>query len=183
MPYTFSQFDQSGQRLSSWSSKSDKPKSDKALDKAYKAALASAAKYNGMKCPSVSALVNTFKISAEDAKEIRALCKLVDEPEGLASFIAAYSPKTQEYVRRMHSDPYHSRMWRRTVVLDAINNILDAHGVEGLGPDLHGPTAPPYEYINMGDTYAATLIYKRSGDRLFIGSWGDIVEKYGSAWE
>jgi hypothetical protein len=35
----------------------------------------------------------------------------------------------------------------------------------------------------MGDTYATTLIYKRSSDRLSIGSWGDIVERYGSAWE
>ncbi len=33
------------------------------------------------------------------------------------------------------------------------------------------------KYINMGDTYAATLIYKRATDNLFISTWGDIVER------
>jgi hypothetical protein len=163
--------------------KESQAKLDATLDKAFNAAIRSVRQSAGMKCPSSGALTSAFTISSSDAKKIRTLCKLADQPETLAEFIETQCPETQKYVRSMHSDPYRSSMWRRTVVLDAIDNVLGAHGVEALGPNRYGTEAPPYEYINMGDTYATTLIYKRSSDRLSIGSWGDIVERYGSAWE
>lgn len=136
------------------------------------------ARRTGIMCPSADALQKSFRIDSKEANQIRRLCKVADEPEALEALIEKEHPKTQEYVRRMHSSPYGSSNWRRTIVLDAINNLLEGYGVEGL-PGKHDShrTGPEYQYINMGDTYSTTLIYKRSSDRLFIGNWGDVVER------
>jgi len=61
--------------------------------------------------------------------------------------------------------------------LCAIDKILGMHGVEALGPSEYEYGPPPYEYLNAGDTYATTLIYKRATDTLFIGCYGDVVER------
>lgn len=135
-----------------------------------------------MRAPSLSSLVDTFGISTDDAKLLRALAKSVDDAEELEAIIAESCPKTADYVRQMHSDPWGSHMWRVTVALHAMDNIIGTHGVEGLGPGNSPSYAPPYEYLNAGDPYVATLIYSRKADALSIGSWGDIAEKH-PEWE
>lgn len=131
----------------------------------------------GMMCPSAATLEKDFGISRKAANQIRALCKAADEPEKLEELINKHHPSAERYVRSMYSDPYRSGMWRRTVILHAINDLVDGHGVEALGSSSGFGDAPPYEYINMGDTYDLTLIYKRDTDRLFAGTWGDLVER------
>jgi len=135
-----------------------------------------------MRAPSASTLVETFRIDNEQANLIRKLAKYVDEPEKLSEVVEASCPGTVKYVRSLHSSPWGSHMWRVTVALHAMDETLGTHGVEGLGPGSGSSHAPPYEYLNTGDSYAATLIYKRSTDTLFISSWGDIAEKHPS-WE
>lgn len=135
-----------------------------------------------MRAPSVDALVSAFNIPSPKAKLIRKLAKTVDDADKLQALIEAECPETADYVRKMHSSPYSSHMWRVTVALDAMSHVLDMHGVEGLGPTSGPSYAPPYEYLNAGDTYATTLIYRRKTDSLSIGSWGDIAEKHPS-WE
>lgn len=130
----------------------------------------------GMMCPPAAELEKEFRITRKAANQIRALCKAADDPEKLEDLISKHHAKTERYVWSLHSSPYNSRMWRRTIVLHAIDQIIDGHGVEIIG-DPVASGGPPYEYINMGDPYVATLIYKRDTDRLFIGSWGDVVEK------
>ena len=76
----------------------------------------------------------------------------------------------------MYSDPYNSHMWRVTVALHAIDKIMGTYGVEPLGPV--GTSGPPYEYLNTGDSYGTTLIYRKSTDNLFIGDWGSIAERH-----
>lgn len=135
-----------------------------------------------MKTPSANALMEAFSISDEQAKLIRALAKNTDEPEALSALIEDNCPDTVAYVRQMHSDPWRSHMWRVTVALHAIDKIIGSYGVEALGSSSDSMSAPPYEYMNMGDPYVTTLIYKRSSDALSIGSWGDIAEKH-PEWE
>jgi hypothetical protein len=128
--------------------------------------------------------VKTFRnLSAADARLIKRIAKAHDERDQLATLIEKCCPETQSYVRSLHSDPYRSGIWRTTVALHAINVLVDGHGIEGLGEPRGGDYAPPYEYINMGDTYAATLVYKRDTDTLSIGSWGDIAESLPSQEE
>lgn len=133
--------------------------------------------------PSVKRLVETFQLSTNEAKLIRQLATLTDDSEPrekdqLELLIDQRCPQTSAYARSCDHDPYTPYIWRVTLALHAIDVIVKGHGVEGLGPPRRGDYAPPYEYINFGDPYATTLIYRRLTDRLFIGCWGDIAEKH-----
>lgn len=143
-----------------------------------------------MRVPSLDRLLKAFpSLDEQQAKLIRALGHAVDEGEPdhtyglrandkLEKLVDEHVPGTSKYVRSMHSDPYRMHMWRVTVALHAMNEVMGTYGVEALGPDVHGYNAPPYEYLNTGDTYATTLIYRRRDNSLNIGSWGDIVEHH-----
>lgn len=133
-----------------------------------------------MRSPSIKALVDTFRITEDEAKLVKQLCSLADDRDALEALIAEKCPATDAYARSCYNSPWTSGMWRRTMILHAIDKIVDTCGVEPLGPmnDHRVGYAPPYEYLNTGDSYAATLIYKRATDNLFIGDWGSIAEKH-----
>ena len=135
-----------------------------------------------MRCPSSQKLQEYLHLSPEQARLVRALAKAADDGEVLAALVESSCPDTAAYVRSMHSDPYGSHMWRVTVALHAMDKVVGTYGVEPLGPPQGTSYAPPYEYLNTGDTYGATLIYHRKTDSLSIGSWGDIAEQHPS-WE
>lgn len=131
-----------------------------------------------MRVPSAKRLVDSFRdLDYAGANLIRRLAKAVDEPDKL---IDKSCPATAAYVRRMHTSPYDSHMWRTTVALHAMDKILGMSGVESLGPASGSSHSPPYEYMNAGDAYATTLIYKRATDSLSIGNWGDIAGRHPS---
>ncbi len=129
-----------------------------------------------MRCSvSVDRLVRLFDITVESALLIKTLCRYADSPHCLEDVVDSTDAldSTEEYVNQMYSSPYLSAVWRRTVVLHAINVLIDGHGVEcspcvGLSP-------PTVEYINMGDLYSSALVYKRSSDNLFVGCFADSV--------
>lgn len=54
--------------------------------------------------------------------------------------------------------------------LSEINSILKMYGVESLAPDVN------LYYCNSGDTYNLTIYH--FNDKLYIGDWGSIAEKY-----
>lgn len=135
-----------------------------------------------MKSPSVKSLLASFDIAREQALLVKELCAVAGERFMLAALIEAKCPETHAYARSCYSDPYSSQMWRRTMVLHAIDQIVGTCGVEGLGPgDAFNGYAPPYEYLNAGDPYTTTLIYKRDTDNLYLGAWGPIAERH-SDW-
>lgn len=134
-----------------------------------------------MKSPSQKELEKTFDLSSGDAKLIKELAKNVDDRDELEELVERV-PGTEAYVRQMYSSPYDSAMWRRTVMLHAVDQLVGGFGVEPLGPvDMR--EGPPFEYINFGDTYATTLIYDRDKDELFIGDRGTVVEEHEGEWE
>lgn len=135
-----------------------------------------------MRAPSSQNLQSRLDLTPEQAKLVRALAHAADDGEVLAALVEGSVPKTAEYVRRMHSSPYDSHMWRVTVALHAMDVVVGTFGVEPLGPTSGPSYAPPYEYLNTGDSYGTTLIYRRRTDTLSIGAWGDIVERHPS-WE
>lgn len=129
-----------------------------------------------MRSPTLARLRATFPDC--DARLIKRLCAAADDRDALRAIIEAQCPETDRYARSCYNDPYHGGMWRRTLILHAIDRILGTCGVEPLGAvDMR--QGPPYEYCNAGDPYVATLIYKRETDTVRIGSWGDIVEREG----
>ena len=137
-----------------------------------------------MRVPSVDRLLAAFpSLTPREAKLIRAIGKAADMPsdgDPLENLIEMHLPKTAQYVNSMHNSPYDSHMWRVTVALHGMNEVMGTYGVEALGPDIGGMSPPPYEYLNTGDTYATTLIYRRRDDSINIGSWGDIAERHPS---
>lgn len=56
----------------------------------------------------------------------------------------------------------------------AVNVALDGHGAEAIFGDC--VYRPDLVYINLGDTYATTLLYDYTRTRWSIGSWGDWIE-------
>lgn len=58
-------------------------------------------------------------------------------------------------------------------LLGIVNTLLDAHGVESLYPDY-----PEIYYVNLGDTYDTTLLLNVATGNLYVGAWGDYVERH-----
>lgn len=129
-----------------------------------------------MRAPSATRLVTAFRdLDRKGANRIRRLARAVDDAATLRRIIERECPATHAYARSCHSDPFDSHMWRVTMALHAMNETLGHFGVEPLGRiSMH--EGPPFQYLNAGDTYATTLIYRRDSDNLTIGSWGDLVE-------
>lgn len=65
-------------------------------------------------------------------------------------------------------------------VLDYVDKILRAHGIESIRGEYH---VDNYYfdivalYVNMGDTYSATLLYETDKRRFLLTTWGDWVER------
>ncbi len=133
-----------------------------------------------MRAPTVKRLLAAFPdLERASARLIRKLAKATDDRDALAALIEKHCPATHAYARSCFNDPFASRMWRVTMALHAIDTLLGTHGVESLGEGSSSEGfAPPFEYCNAGDSYAATLVYKRASDRLFVGCWGDIAERF-----
>ncbi len=135
-----------------------------------------------MRAPSVKKLTEAFRdLTPEDAKLIRKFAKVVDDRDELEELVDAKAPATAAYVRQMYHSPYDSGMWRTTVALHAIDQLMGGYGIEPLGP-ISMREGPPYEFVNFGDPYDTTLIYDRDKDRLFIGAWGDLPEIVNRDW-
>lgn len=58
-------------------------------------------------------------------------------------------------------------------MLEEANRILDGHGIEFL--ESENGKAAAY-YVNMGDTYAPTLLLDTARSRVWATTWGDWVE-------
>ena len=131
-----------------------------------------------MRSPSRKRLTETFNVSFESAGLIKRLVRMADNETVLPVIVETSCPDTWRYARSCYHDPFLSRMWRRSIVLHAIDRILGTHGVEALRHPRDGELdAPRWEYLNAGDPYATTLLYTRATDTLRIGCWGDIAER------
>lgn len=63
------------------------------------------------------------------------------------------------------------------MLLSAFNDAIHGFGVEYIERFDDTPHDPlGISYVNLGDTYKTTICYDHSKERLFLSSWGDIVE-------
>ena len=60
--------------------------------------------------------------------------------------------------------------------MQEINRIMGGCGVEYIGDFNNYPCREDFRYINMGDTYDQTVIFRNG--RFKVCSWGEIVEKW-----
>lgn len=77
-----------------------------------------------------------------------------------------------------------SRDWRNVErALLAANDALRGHGVESTTVRLRsGPINPTFDYVNMGDSYSATLLYDYPADRFRVTTYGDMIETWERRW-
>jgi hypothetical protein len=145
-----------------------------------------------MKAPSVKKLVEAFGgsnravVDAKAAKLIRKVIHAADDRYELEDLITAPGmsvspfPVTDAWARKCYSNPFTSQGWRETMMMSALSEIVGGFGEESLhgkGQDKYGTAWPRYRYVNMGDTYATTLILNTDTGSVTIGCWGDLAER------
>jgi len=57
-------------------------------------------------------------------------------------------------------------------------DLVDGHGVEGVHGEGEGMHSGNMSYVNMGETYAETLIYDDDSDTFMLGTWGGWLEAW-----
>ena len=84
----------------------------------------------------------------------------------------ACSAETAKKVRDVLEDAHPLTSGKITRALDTIDDLIGGFGREFIGNGRQGVS-----YINMGDTYANTVLYDYKAERFLVGCWGDIVER------
>ncbi len=125
-----------------------------------------------MKAPSEKELCELLDLSPEQARLVRELAQNVDHRDNLEALIEEHCPQTWRYANSCHSWPFHGHMWRCTMVLHAVDCILNTHGVESMRTeDEDVCDTPTLQYCNTGDMYAPTLFYNSEDGLLFISCY------------
>jgi hypothetical protein len=119
-----------------------------------------------MKVPSIKQLET---IAAERAAELRAILEITKRDALEAALDSGKYPVTAN----IYQSCYHP-LELRTTKLSIASEIIGGYGVEYI-PAGRGKRSPSIEYVNAGDSYAATLM-RVNGDYK-VGCWGDIVER------
>jgi hypothetical protein len=82
--------------------------------------------------------------------------------------------------KRAYDEHYdtHSPASRIENILEHVSELIGGYGIEAywIGGQ-EGKSWPEYEYVNMGDSYALTLVYDRAKGKFFITDIGTIVEE------
>ena len=68
-----------------------------------------------------------------------------------------------------------SRSSHHYLLMTALNDLLGTCGVEHIG-EVHTTNGPPVEYLNTGDSYAATLVYYRESGKFKVQDYATAVE-------
>lgn len=92
-------------------------------------------------------------------------------------------PEKWESAERRQRQAYHPHD-RETLVMEALNEILEGYGVEYLQSSEDTPhQADGIDYVNFGDPYIPTVMYDHRRECYRIGCWGDIVERQGKRFQ
>lgn len=141
-----------------------------------------------MKAPSVKKLVEAFNsnravVDAKAARLIRKVIHAADDRYELEDLITAPDspfPVTRKWAHDCYSNPFTSQGWRETMMMSALSEIVGGFGEESLhgkGQDKYGTAWPRYRYVNVGESYAATLILNADTGSVTIGCWADLAER------
>lgn len=110
-----------------------------------------------MRAPSKKRLLEAFPDC--DPDKVLAIIHGTLDPETV--------PATADWVRQCYHRPRVHEL-----KMHALNVLLEGHGVEGISTRSGRGIA---SYVNMGDTYNATILHHKD---YVITTWGDFVETY-----
>jgi len=117
------------------------------------------------KAPSKKKLVECLNITPEKAELVRRIIR-----GEVSTFDADKFPNSNTHFKACYHTP--KKVER---LLYCLNEVLEGFGIECIGEvKTYGP---PAEYINVGETYACTVIFNRITDTFQLSSWGDWLER------
>lgn len=124
-----------------------------------------------MNTPSVKSIMQITRVTAEQAKLAKfAFNATLDEIEEKFPVTAAWMRTCYHAPTRIHA------------MMNACDEAIGTYGIEST----EGRNGRSLKYCNTGDSYAATICFEfkqgffgRKLSRVFVGCWGDWVEKHG----
>lgn len=116
--------------------------------------------------PPANAIADAFRVDLETAKLARRLIRGEERVTDNPLF-----PRTNRWISDCHNKPS-----RVELILSALDETLATCGVEPVWSD-HDQFWPVAEYLNTGDTYSATLLFRRDTGTFRLTTWGDFYEK------
>lgn len=118
---------------------------------------------NTYRVPSLKTLQRLEWATDAQRQAIRALIRGTTPPDDHAS------------VRQWEAQCYHP-LSHLAKLLCALDEVCETSGVEVIETPEGGIQA---EYLNTGDTYTTTLIYRYDTGQFTVESWGDLIERKG----
>jgi len=109
--------------------------------------------------PSVKTLQPVF---GERSQEARDLLREDRDPEDYES--------VKKWIKQCHHKPRYTEL-----LMEALNEVAGTGGVESIWLQ-DAVTWPTCDYLNTGDSYAATLIFNRANMTVRVTSVGDLLE-------
>jgi len=114
----------------------------------------------------VPTIMSFLNVDKETAKKVRGLVKEDIDPEEFES--------VQKWIRECYNRPSQDEL-----IMEALNEVLDGCGPEAIEGSEYVDSYHRYfvaSYVNMGDTYAGTVILDHRSGRYLLGTWGGFVE-------
>lgn len=116
--------------------------------------------------PPAAAIAAAMNCTLETAKTARQLMKGEIRITGNTAF-----PITNKWISDCYNKPR-----RIDLILSALNELLECSGVEAFRSG-NGAQWAIAEYLNTGDTYAATVLFRHDTGTFRLTSWGDFFER------
>lgn len=117
------------------------------------------------RAPSKARLIRDLHLSPAAASVVRALIR-----REYSTLNKDLFPASNQYF-----DSCFNRPLLRERMMHCLNEVCGGHGVEALeGESFRQPAAL---YINMGDTYAPTILFSYKTDTFSLTTWGDFAER------
>ena len=128
---------------------------------------------------SIANLLKTFNINYTQAFVLRTLVKGELEIED-TEFMRALFPKTFDWIDSCYHNPLYYNCHTDEINLEALNEILEGYGIESIRKGSswvsHYWQDTRFLYVNMGDTYAPTILYDTRKDKYIVSDFGTVVE-------
>lgn len=117
-------------------------------------------------CPPAAKIADWMDCTLETAKQARALMRGGLKVTGNPAF-----PQTNAWIDSCYHEP--RRIER---ILSALNELLECHGVETFNSRKSRMHACA-EYLNTGDTYSPTILFRHDTGTFRLTTWGDFFER------
>ena len=116
-----------------------------------------------MRMPSVKTLVNSFRLTNSQARDLRTIMSSTNAEE-----VMELSTRARDHDRQCYNSPSLA-----TLKMEAMNQIIEGYGVEVIDAK-DTKSRQCVSYVNMGDAYVATIC-RTNANKYRVCCWVDLV--------